>query len=110
MIPDYEVTQNDIPGTLIVTLYDATGAVVNLSAAATIVFHMERLDQTTVIAAGATSVTDASGGKVSYTWAAADTVKAEFRMGQFKVTFADGRIVSFPTDPKMLIRVAPAVA
>ena len=110
MNPDYEITQNDSGVVMLSTLYDATGAAVDLTTASLLVFHMEQLDETHVAAAGSTAIINASAGQVSYTWASADTVTAEFRQFEWRVTFGGGKVVSFPTDPKLLLRIVPAVS
>jgi hypothetical protein len=110
MNPDYELTQGDVPGPLLATLYDATGAVVDLTTASAVVFHMEQLDGTHVAPVGTASIVNAPGGQVSYAWAIGDSAVSEYRLFEFRVTFANGRVIAFPTDPKLLLRVVPAVA
>jgi len=103
--PYYELTQNDIPDPLTATLYDASDAVVDLTAATSITFHLDNNRTGPVTLAGAASVVDAAAGKVQYAWDANDTKVVGYYTGEFQVNFSGGKIITFPTDPKILIQI-----
>lgn len=107
--PYYELTQNDIPYPISATLFDANGVAVDLSAITNISFFMKSKTTGQLTLTGTSSVVDAPSGKVQYAWAANDTKIVERYSAEFQVTFTDGKIISFPTDPKILIEITPQI-
>lgn len=105
MNPDYELTQSDVPDPLVATLLDATAVAVDLTTATAVAFHLVDISGVPVALAGTTSIVSAAAGKVQYAWIAADTAAVGYFFGEFQATFPGGKIVSFPTDPKILIRI-----
>lgn len=113
MRADYYLTQNDIPiSPLVATLKDATGAVVNLGAATQIKFRMRSMRDDTLRIDASASIVNPPGtdGKVKYTFVSGDTSVAGDYWGEFEVQWSSGaNIVSFPTHPKILIRIVKEV-
>jgi len=69
---DYFLKQDDVGGVIEATLYDASGAVVNL-VGKTVDFHMVATSSTTPKVSTPATIVDAAGGRVNYTFAAPDT-------------------------------------
>lgn len=105
MDPDYELTQGDADIAMTATLLGADGTSTNLSSATSIAFHLAIIGGGAVSPAGVVSIVNAAAGQVQYLWAVGDTVNACYLSGEFQVTFPGGKIVSYPTDPKLLIRI-----
>ena len=76
------------------TLKDATGAPVNISGM-TVKFLMKADDGTLKVNAAATIV-DGPGGKVEYAWLAVDTDTVGHYRGEFEVTDAASKKMTFP--------------
>lgn len=88
--------RNDTAPTLDATLKDADDAVVDLTGA-TVVFTMTDATGAKKVNRQSASLVDASGGKVRYSWVAADTDAAGEFTGEFEVTYADATKQTFPT-------------
>ena len=93
---DFFIKQGDTAPKLSVTLKDENNAVVPLTAASSVVFHMYDADMNQRVDAGAATIDDAANGKVSYQWQAADTAVAGKFFGEFEVTWNDGTKTTFP--------------
>lgn len=76
---------------------------------ATVRFHMALQGVTAKVDALAT-VVDALTGSVKYAWATADTDTAGDFMGEWEVTFPDGRKQSFPRGGYLRIRISRELA
>mgnify|MGYP006407512815 FL=1 len=94
----FYIKQNDTASFLTRDLKDAFGAPVNVTAAA-VVFSMRVKPAGTVKVdeQGCTIVT-AGIGRVRYEWTAANTNTADEYEGEFQVTYANGKIQTFPND------------
>lgn len=111
MTPDYTLTQKDLPGATQFTLTDADGTIVDLTLCTAVTFSMRGVDDTLAVDAGPASVSGTPTlGKVTYTWGSGDTDTPGLYWGEFHCTFSDGRLLSFPTDPKLLIHIVDNVA
>jgi hypothetical protein len=94
----FYIKQNDTASFITRDLKDAFGAPVNVTGA-TVVFSMRVKPAGTVKvdAQGCTIVT-AGTGRVRYEWTAANTNTADEYEGEFQVTYANGKIQTFPND------------
>ena len=63
---------------------------------ATVVFNMRSFSGGVVINRAPVTVLDDDTGLVKYEWGAADTARSGTYQGEFEVTFADGKIETFP--------------
>lgn len=107
---DYVLTQGDLPGATEFTLRDDTGTIVDLTTATGVTFTMRALDDTIVVDAQAAAVVaPATSGKVTYTWQAADVAASGLFAADFEVTFTGGRVVTFPTSPKLYVRIVATI-
>lgn len=95
----FVITQGDRAPALVVTLLDAAGAPVNLTAASGVTFTMRDASLGAIkVNAGAATFVDQAGGQVSYAWAAGDTDTVGSYEAKFTVTWNDATQTSFPTD------------
>lgn len=79
------------------TLLDAAGAPVNLTGA-TVRFIMATSATPRAIVVDAVAVlADAASGRVDYVWGATDTATAGSYVAEVEVTYASGRVQTFPT-------------
>ncbi len=111
MTPNYTLTQNDLPPPLRAKLTDASGSAVNLTGG-TVRFHLTPIiGGPPIIADGTAAILNAPGtdGSVQYTWGTADTTAVGDYWGEFQVSWP-GTVLSFPTDPKLLVRIVPEAA
>ena len=94
----FYIKENDTASFLTRDLKDAFGAPVNVTGAA-VVFSMRVKPAGTVKVdeQGCTIVT-AGIGRVRYEWTAANTNTADEYEGEFQVTYANGKIQTFPND------------
>ena len=99
----FNMKRNDTSPALAGTLKDADGDVKDITSA-TVRFHMLNDDDETVVDEAATIV-NATGGRVKYTWQAADTATAGGFRGEFEVTYADATIETFPNTGYIPIRI-----
>ena len=94
----FYIKQNDTASFLTRDLKDAFGAPVNVTGA-TVVFSMRVKPAGTVkVNAQACNLVTAGIGRVRYEWVAANTDTADEYEGEFQVTYANGKIQSFPND------------
>ena len=89
----YYIKQGDAGVTMLVTLQNADGTAINLTAA-TVTFHcgMEGDPDNPIVEAAAT-VVNAATGRVSYTWKAVDTAEAGTYAAEFQLSWAVGTVI-----------------
>ena len=102
MANEFYLKQNNTKPSLAVQLL-TDGSIVNLDGA-TVKFHMG-----TVVDSQATIV-DAATGTVRYDWASGDTAKNGMYEAEFKVTFSDGKVETFPNNGYMFVNIIREVA
>lgn len=102
----YEIRQGDTHTALQATLKDASGNPVDLTGAS-VRFLMGRSGQVTVDAGAL--IKDATGGVVWYVWQAGDTSTPGAYTGEFKVTFPDGSVETYPNSGELLIIINPDI-
>jgi len=91
----FNIKQNDTSPSILTTLIDGDGLVVDITGNLGVTFHMRDSEGIVVIDTAAV-VVDASSGLVRYDWLAADTDTAGVFQAEFEVTYVDGRIETFP--------------
>ena len=79
------------------TLSDAAGAA-NLTGATVKLILKTKGATPTIVVNAACVITDALQGKVQYNWIAADTAAVNSLDGECEVTWADGKITTFPNE------------
>ena len=94
----FYIKQNDTASFITRDLKDAFGAPVNVTAAA-VVFSMRVKPAGTVKVDAVDAVIVTAGtGRVRYEWTATNTNTADEYEGEFQVTYANGKIQTFPND------------
>lgn len=108
--PDFTVRVNDTEGEITSTLKYASGAIVNLTGA-TVRFRMRPIEGGALKVDAVATVTGlATEGNVLYQWLAADTNTAGLYVAEWRVTFADTGIESFPNDEVMYVLVTEGLS
>lgn len=74
----------------------ATLSSANSLVGATVVFNMQKQSGEAVISRGDVVILDAAAKTVEYRWAAGDTANAGAYLGEFEVTYTDGKVETFP--------------
>lgn len=100
----FYIKQGNLLPILDATLYDGVG-VVDLTSAG-VNFVMKDPATGTVKVNAACTIVSATGGHVQYVWAGTDTNTALVYQGEFQVTFASGKIETFPNDEYLRIVVS----
>lgn len=103
------IKQNDTSPALQVTLKDANGSAIDLSAS-TVRFHMREIGATTAKVDASATVADADNGIVYYSWSAADTDTMGSFEAEFEVTFAGGEVESFPNNRFIQVEITDDIA
>ena len=94
----FYIKQNDTASFLTRDLKDAFGAPVNVTGAA-VKFSMRVKPAGTIKVDDEDAVIVTAGtGRVRYEWTAANTNTADEYEGEFQVTYANGKIQTFPND------------
>ena len=94
----FYIKQNDTASFLTRDLKDAFGAPVNVTGAS-VVFSMRVKPAGAIKVDGVDAVIVTAGtGRVRYEWIAANTNTADEYEGEFQVTYANGKIQTFPND------------
>ena len=98
MNPIFYIKKGDRLPAITGTCRDGDGVVISL-AGATVKFVMSRTPGgTPVVNAAAAVVAPATGGRVTYAWAAIDTAVAGIYYAEFEVTFPGALPLTFPSD------------
>ena len=104
--------ENDLVPSIIATIKDLNGDVVNLTPAASVTFTM-RDQYTGVIKINATAasfVAPQTSGQVKYDWAAGDTDTAGDYIAEFTVTWTAGsKLQTAPQTTHLYITIFPTV-
>ncbi len=106
---DFTVKRNDRLPEITALLKDPAGAAVNLTGA-TVKFLMRSPNAASAKVNAAGAIVDAASGSVKYAWAAADTDTAGRYRAEWQVTFADGRLETFPNAGYLEIAVVEDLA
>lgn len=105
----FYVKQNDTSPAMLATLQDANGAAVNILGA-TIRFHMRAIGSTQTKVNSAATIVNAATGEVRYNWSASDTNTVGAFQAEFQVTYADGKIETFPNDGYIPVEITDDIA
>tara|TARA_R100000951_G_scaffold114510_2_gene119542 strand:+ start:521 stop:844 length:324 start_codon:yes stop_codon:yes gene_type:complete len=105
----FYIKQNDTAPIILVTLKDGNDAAVDLTAASA-VFKMRPVGQSTVKINSAAIIHNADGGQVRYEWVAADTNTMGSYEAEFEITFSDGKIETFPNSDFIRITVTDDIS
>jgi len=105
----FYIKQNDTRPIISATLIDGDGSSVNLDGA-TVAFKMRKVGATASTVDAAATIADATKGKVTYTWVAADTATVGEYEGEFQVTYAGGGIQTFPNNKYIEIEITDDIA
>lgn len=105
---DFFLGLGDLGPSLERTLGDDDGSQFSLTGVLGVTFSMKHRDTGVfVVTAQPAAVVDGPGRVVRYDWQQGDTSIAGMYYGTFRVTFADGRPITFPNDMPLTIRIAP---
>lgn len=99
----YQIKQNDTLPSVEAELLNADNSVINLTGC-TVRFLLATAPGETP-KGGAAVITSALQGKVRYDWAASDTAEVGEFLGEFQITFGDGRILTVPNGSYIEIEV-----
>lgn len=105
----FYVKQNDTSPSMLATLQDAEGNVINLNGA-TVRFHMRPISSQTVTVDEAATIVTALDGLVRYDWKAADTATIGSYQAEFEVTYADTTVETFPNDGYIRVEIISDIA
>lgn len=110
----YVVKKRDTAPVVSDTLLDGDGVAVNLSGA-TVAFHMTDWTRSTVVIASG-SATGPSGGAldssgvVEYAWQTNDVAAAGIYRAEWQVTFAGGKVETWPNDGMAVVEIVEDLA
>jgi len=77
---------------------------------AAVLFQMRRRNGAMLVSRAATVITAVGTPTVQFNWQAGDTVEAGNFEGEFRVTYGDGSIETFPNEGFIPIRISEDVA
>lgn len=108
---DYWITQGDRPPTSVeIGLRDSRGQAVNLTGATAVRFRARAATTgVLVLEQDCEVVNPPAEGKIRIDWEAGSWQVSGDYWGEIEVEWPGGRRLSFPTYPKMLIRVVPQI-
>lgn len=100
----FEIKRGDRRPLFVVVLKDdfgqVTESIVDLTTATSAVFNMRATQGGTVkVSRGTATITNPSGGEVTYTWGTADTNTAGDFEAEVEITWSDGKPETFPGGP-----------
>lgn len=107
---DFYIKQGDDAPALRVICKDQDGAVVDLSGATSLRFHMVKVSETTPKVDAAATLIDGPNGIVEYQWATGDTDTEGDWFGEFEITFPVGDVITFPNYKYITIEIRGEVA
>lgn len=107
---EFTIKQNDRLPVLEAFLQNPDGTAVNLAGTGTVCKFGMRLPGLVSKVDAAAVITDGLNGKVQYQWTAGDTDTSGEFIGEFQVTFTDGRKQTFPNKGYIKIIVEAEVA
>tara|TARA_R110000803_G_scaffold40727_1_gene87703 strand:- start:83 stop:409 length:327 start_codon:yes stop_codon:yes gene_type:complete len=108
MALEFNIKQNDSSPIIQANLIGAGNASVNLSGGS-VNFRMQKSTGENVVQ-GAAEIVDASQGTVRYLWLAGETSVSGIYMAEFEVTYADGKVESFPNVGYIQVNIKPELS
>lgn len=111
----FTIKQNDRRPLFVVALKDDFGelteAPVNLTTASTVVFNMRTATGGTIrVNRGGAAITNAAAGEVTYSWGTADTALNGSYEAEVEVTWADGKVETFPNNSYWTVTIVDDIA
>lgn len=107
---DFTLKTGDTAPSLVVTLNDTKGAVIDLTGA-TVVFTMRRVPtEIPVFSNRSATVLSIPNRLVEYAWQAGDTDTPGHYLGEFKVTYANGKPGRFPSSRYISIEIMESLS
>lgn len=101
----FNIKRNDTSPSLVWEITSTIGTLLG----STVVFNMKNAAGTVIIARAAASFDNGGTGvlpSLIYNWIATDTAASGKYFGEFEVTYADGRIETFPNNTNIPIVIA----
>lgn len=77
---------------------------------ATVKFHMRSSRRGSTPLVGNASIVDAFIGRVKYEWTSSDTASVGDYEVEFEVTFADGKVETYPNDGYLEVSISEEIA
>lgn len=108
MAQEFFIKRNDFSPTIRVSLKDALGAYVNLNGAS-VSFKMQPMTGGSVIS-GAAEIFDVSEATVEYIWQGDDTSSSGSYRAEFEVTYADGKVETFPNSSFIRVTITDDIS
>lgn len=105
-MPDITLKRGDTTPALDAQLFGSDGNPVDLTDAVRVRFIVVDAKGTKIIDSDA-QVSSAPEGRVRYLWQQGDTDNVGNYRAEFEVTFADGRVGTYPNDRYLNIRILP---
>lgn len=102
---DFYIKQNDSSPVIRATLRGAGNTTLNLSAA-TVNFRMQKSSGDNVVQ-GSAEIFDPAEGTVQYIWQSGDTSVSGTYLAEFEVTYADGKVETFPNLGNIQVNIKP---
>lgn len=100
----FTIKKGDTSPSIVATLTDVDGTAINLTDS-TVQFHMRNMSNNELIVDAAATITDDTGGIVTYDWLTADTSSAGVFSCEFEVTYSDAAIETFPNDEDIIVSI-----
>jgi len=100
----FRIKQGDTVPSLRVSLLNGTDNAISLDGA-NVRFHMRAIGSLSILIDSSVSVIDAGSGVIQYDWAAGDTSSIGSYQAEFQVTYADGKIETFPNSDYINVEI-----
>ena len=105
----FYIKQNDTSPSMLATLQDADGNVIDLTAT-DVRFHMRKISSSEVVVDNAATIVTELEGLVRYDWQSGDTATIGSYLAEFEVTYADATVETFPNDGYIRVEIIDDIA
>jgi hypothetical protein len=105
----FVIKQGDTSPDFVADLKHPDKSAVTLTGA-TVKFHMRSSRRGSTPIVGNASIVDPLAGRVKYEWAASDTASTGDYEVEFEVTFADGKIETYPNEGYLEVSIDGEIA
>lgn len=106
---DFHIKQNDTAPSIESVLEDGSGNAIDLTGAS-VRFMMKHPSKDTAKVDSSATITDATNGKVRYSWSSSDTDMEGRFHAEWEVEHSDGTVESFPNSDYLEIRILDDIA